>query len=92
MSKKNDKDKVEPQKTEPEAKDIFRDYEIQSCVLGMTLVCYGEQISSDLVLRSYDHIIQYGSDKVKQVIPLSIALLNLSNPKFTMVDVLSRYC
>lgn len=40
LSKKNDKDKItEPHKTEPEAKDIFRDYEIQSCVLGMTLVC-----------------------------------------------------
>lgn len=30
----------------------FQDYEIQACVLGMTLVCFGEPVSSELVLRS----------------------------------------
>jgi len=38
----------------PETKNkvSFEDYEIQTCVLGMTLVCFGESISSDLILRS----------------------------------------
>lgn len=61
LSKKTEKDKDNKEKDNKDMNDVepnqkakisFEDYEIQTCVLGMTLVCFGENISCELVLRS----------------------------------------
>jgi len=59
-------------------------------VLGIALVVLGEDVGTQMSLRSFDHLLQYGELPVKRVVPLSLALLHLSNPDYQIVDQLSR--
>lgn len=43
-----------------------------------------------MILRSFDHFLQYGDVSVKRAISLSMALLNLSNPKIPVSDLLTK--
>lgn len=59
-------------------------------VLGIALVTVGEDIGSEMSLRTFDHLLQYGSLHVKRVVPLAIGLLFVSNPDYAVIDQLSR--
>jgi 26S proteasome regulatory subunit N1 len=59
-------------------------------VLGIALVAMGEDTGSEMTLRSFDHLLQYGDIAVKRVVPLALALLHLSSPEYSVVDQLSR--
>jgi len=50
----------------------------------------GEEIGSEMATRSFNHLLQYGDPVVRRVVPLSIAMLHLSNPKMTVIDTLSK--
>eukprot|EP01114_Cavostelium_apophysatum_P002097 TRINITY_DN1182_c0_g1_i1.p1 TRINITY_DN1182_c0_g1~~TRINITY_DN1182_c0_g1_i1.p1 ORF type:complete len:361 (-),score=92.53 TRINITY_DN1182_c0_g1_i1:13-1095(-) len=58
--------------------------------LGIALISMGEEIGSEMALRSFDHILQYGEPIVRRVVPLALGLLNLSNPKIQVMDTLSK--
>jgi 26S proteasome regulatory subunit N1 len=45
-----------------------------------------------MILRSFDHFLQYGEVSVKRAVSLATALLNVSNPKVTVVDLLTKLC
>ena len=59
-------------------------------VLGIALVAMGEELGSDMAVRAYDHLIQYGDAAVKKAVPLAFALLHTSNPKLDITDLLGR--
>lgn len=59
-------------------------------VLGIALVTMGESIGSTMAIRAFDHLLQYGELPVRRAVPLALALLNISNPEYTIVDTLSR--
>lgn len=59
-------------------------------VLGIALVAMGEELGSDMAVRAYDHLIQYGDASVKKAVPLAFALLHTSNPKLDITDLLGR--
>ncbi|KAJ1917775.1 proteasome regulatory particle base subunit [Mycoemilia scoparia] len=60
-------------------------------VLGVALVSLGEDIGTQMVLRMFDHIMQYGNPLVRRTVPLAIGLVCTSNPKPAVIDVLSKY-
>lgn len=59
-------------------------------VIGLGLVASSEEIGNEMALRSLNHILQYGDIGVKRAVPLSLAILNISNPKITVMDLLTK--
>merc|ERR1719181_2451820 len=43
-----------------------------------------------MTLRAFDHLLQYGESPIRRGVPLALALLNLSNPDYAVVDQMSR--
>lgn len=50
----------------------------------------GEEVGTDMLFRSFDHFLQFGDVSVKRAVSLAIAVLNLSNPKITVSDILTK--
>uniref|UniRef100_A0A7S3DF00 26S proteasome non-ATPase regulatory subunit 2 n=1 Tax=Palpitomonas bilix TaxID=652834 RepID=A0A7S3DF00_9EUKA len=61
-----------------------------AAVLGMALVGMGEDIGTDMLVRSANHLLQYCDPHVKRAVPLALGMLHISNPKMTVMDALSR--
>ena len=59
-------------------------------VLGLALANIGEDIGTEMTLRTFEHLLHYGELPVKRVVPLALALLYISNPDYGVVDQLSR--
>ena len=59
-------------------------------VLGIALITVGEEIGTDMSLRSFEHLLHYGELPVKRVVPLALALLYISHPEYAVIDQLSR--
>ena len=41
-------------------------------------------------LRIYNHILHFCKAEKKKMVPLALAILNLSNPKINVVDILFK--
>ncbi|GAX23623.1 26S proteasome regulatory subunit N1 [Fistulifera solaris] len=61
-----------------------------AAVLGIGLITMGEDVGSEMALRTFDHLLHYCELPIKRAVPLSLAALNISNPDFTVIDQLSR--
>lgn len=59
-------------------------------VLGMSLVCLGEELSSDMLARTAEHLLQYGDQPVRKAVPLALAMAHISDPDYSIVDTLSK--
>jgi 26S proteasome regulatory subunit N1 len=59
-------------------------------VIGVGLITMGEDVGSEMALRMFDHLLHYCELPIKRAVPLSLAVLNISNPDFTIIDQLSR--
>merc|ERR1711966_105871 len=59
-------------------------------VLGVGLITLGESVGTEMVLRTFDHLLHYCELPIKRAIPLAIAILHVSNPDFAVIDQLSR--
>ena len=59
-------------------------------VIGISLVALGEDVGTEMTLRAFDHLLQYGESPIRRAVPLALALLNLSNPDYAVVDQMSR--
>ena len=59
-------------------------------VLGIALISVGEDIGTEMTLRTFEHLLHYGELPVKRVVPLALALLYVSNPDYGVIDQLSR--
>jgi len=59
-------------------------------VLGIALIAMGEEIGVEMAIRSFDHLLQYGEPVVRRAVPLALGLLNISNPRITVMDTLSK--
>lgn len=55
-------------------------------MLGISLLALGEDIGQEMCLRSVDYLIQYSETNLKRVIPLTLALNHVSNPKIEVID------
>eukprot|EP01130_Rhizamoeba_saxonica_P002470 TRINITY_DN12264_c0_g1_i1.p1 TRINITY_DN12264_c0_g1~~TRINITY_DN12264_c0_g1_i1.p1 ORF type:complete len:888 (-),score=227.22 TRINITY_DN12264_c0_g1_i1:22-2463(-) len=59
-------------------------------VLGIALIAMAEDIGTEMVIRSFNHLLQYGEVNIKRAVPLALALLSASNPDITVLDMLSK--
>jgi len=59
-------------------------------VLGIALISMGEEIGSDMALRTFDHLLQYGEPAIRRAIPLALGLHSVSNPRLAVMDTLSK--
>ncbi|KAL7603088.1 hypothetical protein Lser_V15G17043 [Lactuca serriola] len=59
-------------------------------VLGIGMVAMAEELGLDMVIRSLEHLLQYGEQNIRKAVPLALGLLSISNPKVHVMDTLSR--
>lgn len=62
--------------------------------LGVALVAGGEELGTEMTIRNFNHIFQYGDVPVRRAVPLGLAMLATSKPSNTngssVVDTLSK--
>jgi 26S proteasome regulatory subunit N1 len=62
--------------------------------LGVALVAGGEELGTEMTIRNFNHIFQYGDLPVRRAVPLGLAMLATSKPSNTngtsVVDTLSK--
>ena len=61
-------------------------------VIGCSLIALGEDVGAEMLSRSFNHFLQFGDVNIKRSVSLAMALLNLSNPKVTVIDSLTKFC
>ena len=59
-------------------------------VIGIALVAMGEKVGSTMLLRSFEHMLQYCDIEVRRGVPLALGLLSVSNPQIQVMDTLSK--
>jgi 26S proteasome regulatory subunit N1 len=61
-----------------------------AAVIGLGLIAMGEDVGSEMMLRTFDHLLHYCELPIKRAVPLALAVLHVSNPDFSVIDQLSR--
>ena len=61
-----------------------------AAVIGVSLIAMGENIGVEMVMRTFDHLLQYGTINIRRATPLAMALLCISNPQVSIIDILSK--
>nr|XP_058953280.1 26S proteasome non-ATPase regulatory subunit 2-like [Pocillopora verrucosa] len=82
-SKDKDKDKKEAEKPDDGSHQGV-------AVLGIALVAMGEEVGSQMALRTMNHLLQYGEPVIRRAVPLALAILSASNPQLSIIDTLSK--
>ena len=59
--------------------------------IGIALIAMGEDIGSQMAMRTFNHLMHYGDQVIRRAVPLALALLCPSNPVISVVDTLSKY-
>eukprot|EP00050_Salpingoeca_kvevrii_P004135 m.243554 g.243554 ORF g.243554 m.243554 type:complete len:831 (-) comp10951_c0_seq1:89-2581(-) len=59
-------------------------------VLSIALIAMGEEIGSEMALRTFAHLLQYGEPSIRRSVPIALALLCASNPVLSVLDTLSK--
>ncbi|KAH7821067.1 putative proteasome 26S subunit [Monocercomonoides exilis] len=62
----------------------------ESAVLGVALVAMGEKIGTEMALRHFERMIQYGTPEMKKWIPIALGVLSVGNPTLGALPFLSR--
>jgi len=60
-------------------------------VLGITLIALREEIGRQMVVRSFDHLLQYGEVNIRRAVPLALGILSISDPDLPIMDTLSKF-
>ena len=69
---------------------VVLDHQSVAC-LGIAMVAMGEELGSEMSIRAFLHMLQYGDAPVRRAVPLGLALLSASNPSNMLVtDTLSK--
>eukprot|EP00953_Heterococcus_sp_UTEX-ZZ885_P003237 2270-Heterococcus_DN1.PRE.2 len=55
-----------------------------AAVLGIALVTLGEDVGSEMALRTYDHLLHYGGLPIRRAVPLGLALMNIRRVTITV--------
>ncbi|KAK0398473.1 hypothetical protein QR680_002605 [Steinernema hermaphroditum] len=60
-------------------------------VLGIGLISMGEEIGSQMSLRTFGHLMRYGEPVIRRAVPLALSLISVSNPQLNILETLSKY-
>ena len=90
--KKDDKkegDKKEEEKKEETTLDLSGQQAV--AVLGLGLIAMGEDIGSEMLVRTLSHLMRYCEPVIRRAVPLALALVSVSNPQLPILDTLSKF-
>uniref|UniRef100_A0A8C5ENP3 26S proteasome non-ATPase regulatory subunit 2 n=1 Tax=Gouania willdenowi TaxID=441366 RepID=A0A8C5ENP3_GOUWI len=89
--KEEDKDKKD--KKDKDKKETVADMGSHQgvAVLGIALIAMGEEIGSEMALRTFGHLLRYGEPTLRRAVPLALALISVSNPRLNILDTLSKF-
>ena len=73
--------------TEDEEDELYEGF----AVLGLALICMGEEIGQAMSIRHFEHLMHYGKSIIKRAVPLAMGLVSASNPQINVFETLSRY-
>eukprot|EP00003_Mantamonas_plastica_P001359 TRINITY_DN1097_c0_g1_i2.p1 TRINITY_DN1097_c0_g1~~TRINITY_DN1097_c0_g1_i2.p1 ORF type:complete len:802 (-),score=283.37 TRINITY_DN1097_c0_g1_i2:723-3128(-) len=59
-------------------------------VLGLALVAMAEELGSEMLLRTMNHLMQYGSMATRRAVPLALGMISICNPDISIMDTLSK--
>ncbi|TSK67161.1 26S proteasome non-ATPase regulatory subunit 2 [Bagarius yarrelli] len=92
-NKDKDDDKDKKDKKDKEKKDSAADMGSHQgvAVLGIALIAMGEEIGSEMALRTFGHLLRYGEPTLRRAVPLALALISVSNPRLNILDTLSKF-
>ncbi len=60
-------------------------------MLGIALIASKESIGRQMVVRSFDHLLQYGEENIRRTVPLALGILSVSKPDPSITDTLSKF-
>merc|ERR1711997_1398215 len=88
--KKDGEKKAEEEKKEEEGPlDLSGQQAV--AVLGLGLISMGEDIGSEMLIRTLSHLMRYSEPIIRRAVPLALALVSISNPQMTILDTLSKF-
>jgi len=61
-----------------------------AAVVGIALVTMGEEVGKNMAMRTMEHLLQYAEVPIRRAVPLAIALLHVSDPEYSVADLLSK--
>lgn len=61
-----------------------------AAVIGVALIAFGEEIGTEMALRTMQHLLQYGEPVIKRTVPLAMGLLRISHPEVATMDLLNK--
>eukprot|EP00047_Mylnosiga_fluctuans_P003079 m.227386 g.227386 ORF g.227386 m.227386 type:complete len:912 (+) comp11577_c0_seq1:124-2859(+) len=89
-SKDGKADASKDKSKEKEAKAKASDMNQAFSVLGIAMIALGEEIGTDMALRTFNHLLHYGDQSVRRAVPVALGLLYVSNPQLNVLDILSK--
>lgn len=72
-------------------KELAHIDELTYAVLGIAMVAMGENIGKEMSLRHFGHLMHYGNQHIRRVVPLAMGLVSVSDPQMKVFDTLSRF-
>jgi len=62
-----------------------------AAVMGVAMIAFGEQIGTEMSLRTMSHLLQYGEPSIRRTVPLAMGLLRVSTPSdMNTMDLLNK--
>lgn len=89
--KKLESEDASEKKKEEKDEEIEDDLYQGFSVLGLALICMGEEIGQEMSIRHFEHLMHYGKAIIKRAVPLAMGLVSASNPQMNVFETLSRY-
>ncbi|BES96279.1 26S proteasome [Nesidiocoris tenuis] len=86
---KKDKDKEKDKEDKSKVKDMTCMQAVAA--LSVAVIAMGEEVGSEMATRIFAQLGRYGEPAVRRAVPLAIALLSISNPQLSVIDVLNKY-
>lgn len=85
-------DKKEKEK-ESDKKDNKKELLSKQAVaaLAVSVIAIGEETGAETAMRIFGQLGRYGENPIRRVVPLAIALLSISNPQLSVIDILNKY-
>ena len=83
--------KKEEDEEEEEEKEAGLIEESCFAVLGIALIAIGEDIGKEMSLRHFGHLMHYGNEYIRRMVPLAMGLVSVADPQMKVFDTLTRF-
>ena len=64
---------------------------IPIAVIGLSILSIGDEIGSDMLTRTFGHMLRYCDVHAKRSVPLALGLLSVSNPQLNILETLAKF-